>query len=74
MIYKINKQQADLIGKCPLNEFKVIDPYCGEQVDGTFIITEIQYLENKELFDSKIDFSSLPTIEVNKLNYKVLGK
>lgn len=69
--YKITKAEADLMGRFEYATNQAIDPYCSEQTDGTFIISEKMY----ELLKGhpnlqKINFSKKRLIEKDNLQTK----
>jgi hypothetical protein len=69
--YKITKAQATQIGKFEYSPSKWFNPFVGEQVDGTYIISEEMYSLMKETVKfQQIDFNSLPTITKEELQPK----
>lgn len=69
--YKITKAEADLIGKFEYEKNKTFDPFCSEQIDGTFIVSEKMYniLKDGKEF-KKIDWSNKLSMEKTDLNTK----
>lgn len=69
--YKITKEQADMLGKFLFAPNQGFDPYCSQQKDGTFLVSEKMYLKLKELSQlKKIDFTKLSLIEKAQLETK----
>jgi hypothetical protein len=61
--YKITKAQADLLGRFEYQKNFAFDPYCSEQKDGTFLVSEEMYLKLKEnSIIKKIDFTKVTKI------------
>ena len=69
--YKITKNQADLIGRFEYAPHQMLDPFVGEQEDGTYLISEKMYelLKNRDEI-KQIDFSKCELIEKTKLKTK----
>lgn len=62
--YKITKAQADLIGKFNYSSFEAVDPYVGEQKDGSYLVSETIYNLLKDRAEiKKIDFTKLVKID-----------
>ena len=40
LFYKITKAEADLLDRFEYAPYQAFDPYCSEQVDGSFIVSE----------------------------------
>ena len=56
--YKITKVQADLLGRFEYEKNFSFDPYCSEQKDGTFLVSEEMYIKLKEnSIIKKVDFT-----------------
>lgn len=73
--YKITKAQADLIGKFNYSSFEAIDPFVGEQQDGTYLVSEKVYTlleERPEI--KKVDFTKCEKISQAQLNTKAVIK
>lgn len=69
--YKITKAQADLLGKFEYEKDKVFDPYCSEQKDGTYLVSEEMYLLLKSRGEfQKVDFTKRPKIDETKIDTK----
>lgn len=69
--YKITKDQADLIGRFEYAQNKVIDPFVGEQNDGTYLVSEYMYELLKERDEiKKVDFSKCELITKEELDTK----
>jgi len=70
--YKITKAQAETLGKFIYSPGEGFDPFCNEQKDGMFLVSEKMYLKLKELSQiKKIDFTKLSLIEKTSINTKV---
>ena len=69
--YKITKDQANLLTRFSYAPNQDFDPFVGEQVDGSYLVSEKVYelLKNREEFQ-KVDFSVKTKIEYEKLNTK----
>ena len=69
--YKITKDQANTIGRFEYAPYQMLDPFVGEQEDGTYLISEAVYelLKNRDEI-KKIDFSKCELIEKDKLKTK----
>ena len=46
--YKITKAEADLLGRFEYEKNHAFDPYCSEQKDGTYLVSEKMYLILKD--------------------------
>ena len=69
--YKITKSDADLIGYFEYSVNEAIDPFVGEQKDGSVLISEKMYLILKEHSKIKqIDFSTKELVEKDILDTK----
>jgi hypothetical protein len=61
--YKITPAQAALIGKFNYSTFEAIDPFVGEQKDGSYLVSETVYNLLKERTEiKKVDFTKLTKI------------
>lgn len=69
-LYKITKAQADLIGYFEYEPHMAINPYCSEQKDGTFLVSEEMIQVLKSLGINKIDFSKLAKITLEQKDDK----
>lgn len=71
LFYKITKAQADLIGKFEYAPNQAFDPYCSEQKDGTYLISETMYLLLKTNGQfQKVDFTTQVKIDETKIDTK----
>ena len=69
--YKITKAEADLIGKFEYAPNQAVDPFCGEQVDGNYLISEKMYLILKDHPKlQNVDFSKKQLVGKDFLNTK----
>lgn len=69
--YKITPEQAALIGKFEYAKNQAIDPFVGEQKDGTFLVSEQVYEMLKERSElKKVDFSKLTKVPKENLDTK----
>lgn len=70
--YKITKDDAAFIGNFEYASGKAIDPFVGEQNDGSYLISEKMYalLKEHEKF-SKIDFEKKELISKEQLDTKI---
>ena len=71
--YKITKEQADNIGKFEYDKNKQIDPFVGQQIDGTYLISEKLANDlkgNKNL--NQIDFSKCEIIDEEKAKASII--
>lgn len=41
--YKISKAEADLLGRFEYAPNQAFDPYCSEQTDGKYVVSETMY-------------------------------
>lgn len=65
--YKITPAQAALIGKFNYSSFEAIDPFVGEQKDGSYLISETCYNIVKDRAEfKKVDFTKLVKIDDTK--------
>lgn len=61
--YKITPAQAALIGRFNYSSFEAIDPFVGEQKDGSYLVSETVYNLLKERTEiKKVDFTKLSLI------------
>ncbi len=69
--YKITPAQAALIGKFNYSSFEAIDPFVGEQKDGSYLISEKCYLLLQEHTKMKlIDFTKCELVSKEQLDPK----
>ena len=70
-LYKITKADADLLGRFEYAPNEAFDPYCSEQDDGTFIVSETIYniLRDHPRF-KKVNWSLKEKIQFEQLNTK----
>jgi len=62
--YKITKEQANLITYFEYAKNEAIDPFAGEQKDGTYLISESMYKLLKQNDNiKKVDFTKCPLID-----------
>lgn len=69
--YKISKTDANKVGKFNYGNDEVFDPFCSEQVDGTYLVSEsmVNLLVNNENMQ-KVDWNSLEMIDSSQINTK----
>jgi hypothetical protein len=70
--YKITKAEADLLGRFEYAPNMAFDPYCSEQKDGTYIVSETMYLilKNNDKFKS-IAFEGKTKVDETKVKTDV---
>ena len=70
--YKITKAEADLLGRFEYERGKAFDPYCSEQKDGTYIVSETMYLilKNNDNFKT-VNFKSKTKVDETKVKADV---
>lgn len=64
--YKITKEDADILGRFEYAPNHLFDPYCSEQKDGTYLVSEKMYQilkENQKIVDLNIKDKSKVTDE-----------
>lgn len=62
--YKITKAKADLLGRFEYEKNHRFDPYCSEQKDGTYLVSETMYLKLKDSAKLQpVDFTKCVKIE-----------
>lgn len=65
--YKITPAQAALIGRFNYSSFEAVDPFVGEQKDGSYLVSEKIYNLLKERVEiKKVDFTKLSLIDETK--------
>lgn len=71
--YKISKTDANKVGRFEYDNGSIFDPFCSEQVDGTYLVSEsmVNLLVNNENI-KKVDWSNLTVISSNQINNKVV--
>lgn len=69
--YKITKAEADLLGRFEYAPNEAFDPYCSEQKDGTYLVSENVYerLKAHPKFQA-VDFSKATKINTAQLDTK----
>lgn len=69
--YKITKKEAELIGRFEYAPNQAIDPFVGEQEDGSYLVSETVYelLKDREEF-KKVNFEGKETISKENLDTK----
>ena len=69
--YKISKEDANKVGSFEYETGYEFNPFCGEQVDGTYLISFdlVEQLKNNENI-KKIDWSQLEIIDETQINNK----
>jgi len=72
--YKITAAQATSIGKFNYSSFEAIDPFVGEQKDGSFLVSETIYnlLKDRPEF-KKFDWSAKTPVPKEELDPKVVA-
>ena len=67
--YKITKAEAELIGKFEYAPNQICDPFCGEQMDGNYLVSEAVYklLKDRAEF-KKVNFSNKQLVGKDFLN------
>lgn len=69
--YKISKAQADLLGRFEYATNQAFDPYCSEQKDGNYLVSEQIYILLKTRMEfQKIDFTKQQKIDEAKVDTK----
>jgi hypothetical protein len=70
--YKITKAEADLLGRFEYAPNMAFDPYCSEQKDGTYIVSETMYLilKNNDKFKT-VNFESKTKVNDTKVKADV---
>lgn len=69
--YIISPAEADLIGKFTIDDCNGVDPYCGEQNDGNYVISEDVVVACKNHANiKKVDFASKTSVEESSLDFK----
>lgn len=69
--YKITKEQSNLIGRFDYDPNKQIDPYVGEQKDGTYLVSEFMYELLKDRTEiNKVDFTKCEKITKEQIDIK----
>lgn len=70
--YKITKAEADLLGRFEYERSKAFDPYCSEQKDGTYVVSETMYtiLKNHPKFAS-VNFEAKVKVDETKVKSDV---
>lgn len=71
--YKISKTDANKVGRFEYENGKIFDPFCSEQVDGTYLVSVdlVNELSDNDNI-KKIDWNSLEIISSNQINNKVV--
>jgi hypothetical protein len=71
--YKISKTDANKVGRFEYDNGCMFDPFCSEQVDGTYLVSEsmVNLLVNNEKMQ-KVDWSKLTKINSSQINNKVV--
>lgn len=72
--YKITPEEANTIGRFDYDINRSFDPFCGEQIDGSYLVSEEMYnlLKEHENF-KKVDFSKKELIEEKDLEFKTFN-
>lgn len=69
--YKITKEQAALIGRFEYAPNQMVDPFVGEQKDGSYLVSELVYNMLKDRPEiKKVDFTKCEKISENQLDTK----
>ena len=71
LFYEITQAEADLIGKFTINDHSGIDPYCGKQTNGNWIIgKDIVDLHANRPEIQTVDFASKTAKTVAQLDFE----
>ena len=71
IFYKITKAQASVIGSFEYAKNCVFEPFCSEQIDGTYLVSVDLIAELSENENIKqVDWSELEIINSNQINTK----
>lgn len=72
--YKITPEEANIIGRFDYDTNSSFDPFCGEQSDDSYLVSEKMYtlLKEHENF-KKVDFSKKELIEEKDLEFKTFN-
>jgi hypothetical protein len=71
--FKISKTDANKIGRFEYENGCMFDPFCSEQVDGTYLVSVVlvsELADNENI--KKVDFSKLTKINSSQINNKVV--
>jgi hypothetical protein len=70
--YKISKEDANKVGSFEYETGYGFDPFCGEQVDGTYLVSIdlVEQLKDNENI-KKVDWSQLEVIDETQINTKI---
>jgi hypothetical protein len=69
--YKISKTDANKVGKFEFGNGEMFDPFCSEQVDGTYLVSVdlVERLSENENIQ-KVDWKQLTIINQSQINTK----
>ena len=69
--YKISKEDANKVGNFEYEVGYGFNPFCSEQVDGTYLVSVdlVEQLKNNENI-KKVDWSQLEIIDETQINTK----
>ena len=72
--YKISKTDANKVGIFNYGNAEIFNPFCSEQVDGTYLVSVdlVSQLSDNENI-KKVDFSKLTIINETQINNKNVG-
>ena len=70
--YKISKEDANKVGSFEYETGYEFNPFCGEQVDETYLVSIdlVEQLKDNENI-KKVDWSQLEVIDETKINTKI---
>ncbi len=71
--YKISKTDANKVGRFEYVEGCIFDPFCSEQVDGTYLVSVdlvAELAENENI--KKVNWNNLTVINSSQINSKIV--
>ena len=71
--YKISKEDANKVGSFEYETGYEFNPFCSEQVDGTYLVSVnlVEQLKDNENI-KKVDWSQLEVIDETQINTKII--
>jgi hypothetical protein len=69
--YKITKANAEIVGYFNYGDSYAFNPFCAEQMDGTFLVATslVEQLKDNQNIQ-KVDWASMDIIDANQSNLK----
>jgi hypothetical protein len=69
--YKISKEDAETVGYFEYGEWDAFNPFCSEQMDGTYLVScsLVEELKDNENI-MKVDWSSMTIIDESQIDTK----